>query len=398
LAFVTAGPFAGPRTDPPARAQERPLLVRAALGFLIAATIYVHLHYLVQPYRLVFLPLHQIGIGVLHSRLPFRDFNFEYPALAAVTFIPAGLWGAHPDSMFAVQALVAEAVTVFLLFRHNQALLLRWFVLSLVVFPFLSGGFDGWAMLAIAASTLLLAEGRAGGWWVAAAGMAIKLSPAAVVVWSRARLRALIPAAAVGVAATFGPLAISRGGNADFLGYSLHRGTQAESVAASISILITNAAGHVPHYVGRFGGLELVGGKVETWVVALAGAALLMTIALRARRADPWFASFATVLVILCANKVFSPQYIVWAAPLAVMVGRWWYRAFLVAAVLTATPYLFLSFTLHHVVYVAIVRNAVLVTLAIAAVVQLALIARAGSSPTAPPRIHRLGSRSPARA
>jgi hypothetical protein len=344
---------------------------RLLIAALAAAAVAQQVHYLVSPYHILFIPFIQIGHEVLHGKLPFRDFQFEYPALAALFFVPSALVHSHPESTFAVQGLIAEGLMVWWVFRRDEQAIVRWLVLSFLVSPFLSGGFDGWAMLAIALSTALLADGQAAGWWVAAAGAAVKLSPAGAFVWARTRPRTMLLAGAAAAVATFGPLIVSPGGNADFLGFSLHRGVQAESLPASISILITRLTGHRPSYAIHFRSLEVAGGRYEVEAVALCGLALIGILAWRAKAVDPWLAALVTMLVILCSNKVFSPQYMLWAAPLAVMVGGWWYRGYLVAAALTAAPYLFVSKTVTHVVDFAEVRNLVLVVLAIAGTIAI---------------------------
>jgi len=266
--------------------------------------------------------------------------------------------------------------------------LIRWLVLSLLIFPFLSGGFDGWAMLAIAVSTAFLAEGRPAGWWAAAAGMAIKLTPGAAWIWARTSWKAAVAALAAGVAATFGPLLWSRGGNADFLGFSLHRGAQIESVPASIAIALTSVLGHNPIYVERFKALEVTGASVETAITAALGIAALGCIAWRAKRVDPWLAAFVTMLVVLGANKVFSPQYIAWAAPLAAVLGGWWFGGYVVMAVVTAAPYTVLVETRTTIVGCAEVRNAVLIVMiaaGLAAVARAQPAAQPGAQPGAVP-------------
>lgn len=102
--------------------------------------------------------------------LPHRAFLFEYPPVAVVPFLVAGaVRHALALAVLAALATVAE-LTILWLVRDRPGAVRRTLVLSLLVFPLLSGGFDGLVVAVLVASTAMLARGDARGWWVAAVG------------------------------------------------------------------------------------------------------------------------------------------------------------------------------------------------------------------------------------
>src|SRR4051812_31590667 len=153
-----------------------PLLRRALVGAVVA----LHVLAVLAPAD-VLAPVDpwRIGRMVWHGRLPYRDFPLEYPPGSILAFL---LPGAVPHflapAVLALEAVAAEAAVVWFVLRPVEGALWRWVPLSLLLFPFLAGGFDALPMAAIAGSTMLLAGGAASGWWVAGLGAVVKLSPA----------------------------------------------------------------------------------------------------------------------------------------------------------------------------------------------------------------------------
>jgi len=351
-------------------ATERRLVVRA----LVLAVLVEHVLLVVAPLD-VLAPLDpwRIGRHLLHGQLPYRDFSFEYPPLAAVAFLLPGL-GPHgaAKSVLALQEVAAEAVMVWFVLRGRQGAVLRWAVLSLLVFPFLSGGFDALPMAAIALSTAWLARGEVRGWVAAGVGALVKLSPAAAWVWSRARWRAGAAVLAVTVAAALAPLAVAHDATSSYVGYSLKRGVQVESVAASTTWVADHLTGHPDRYAYRFKAWQIAGGNgaALAWeLVALAGFVAVAVAAFR-RPLDPWLASFTCVLLFLCGSKVLSPQFMAWGAPLAAVLGGGWFGAYLVGAGLTFLAYSAASGP-GAILALSLVRNLVMLGLAGAALWRL---------------------------
>jgi len=153
---------------------------------VIAAVVVLQVLFVLAPLN-VLAPVdpHHIGQLVLHGRLPYRDFQFEYPPGAVPLFLLPGLVPARfAMSVLALQALACEAALAWFVLRHHAGALWRWALGSLFVFPFLSGGFDAVPMLCLALATAALARGRKVGWWWAAIGTAVKLFPISVWGWA----------------------------------------------------------------------------------------------------------------------------------------------------------------------------------------------------------------------
>jgi hypothetical protein len=285
---------------------------------------------------------HRIGAMILHGRLPYRDFLFEYPPLAVIAFILPGLL---PDRLgepaMAVQAVILEMVVVAVL-RKSKGAVARYALLSLLIFPFLSGGFDAFPMAAIAVSTALLAAGEGSGWLVAAAGGAIKLAPFAAWVWARRPLVAGAIALCAGLALCASALLVTRTAGDSYIGFSLDRGVEVESLAASTAWIGQVVQGEPSRVVYRFRSNELDGAAAAAvvWEVVAAGALLVLGVACgRDGPEDPWLASFAAVLILLCGFKVFSPQFIAWPAPLAAVLGRRWFWSWMAVCGTTFAVY-----------------------------------------------------------
>ncbi len=342
---------------------DRRLIVRG----LVVALLVEHLLLVVKPLN-VLAPVDPwvIGQHLLHGDLPYRDFAFEYPPLAALAFVlPGAATHGAALSVLAFEEVVVEAAMVVLVFTGRRAALLRYGVLSLFVFPFISGGFDALPMAALAASTWLLTAENGWGWAVAGAGALVKVSPGVVWVWGRTRWRAAVAALAVTVAVALVPLSVARDATSSYLGYALKRGVQVESVAASTTWVAHRIEGAPDHFAYRFKSWQIAHGGAEAtaWeAVALVGMAALF-IAARRRQLDPWLASLAAVLLFLCGSKVFSPQFVAWGAPLAAVVGGRWFVAYLAVAALTFLAYVVPSGP-GAILGFALVRNAVVVTTA----------------------------------
>jgi hypothetical protein len=338
---------------------------------LVAAVVAVHIAYAVAPAD-VLAPVDpwRVGRWIWEGRLPYRDFAFEYPPGAGLAFLlPGAVPRAMAPSMLALQAVAAELFVIVVVLRRFPAALWRWLPLSMLIFPFLSGGFDALPMAAIAASTLLIATGQGGGWWLAAFGTLIKLSPGTAWVWGRRALRPALAALAVTVPLLLAPVALARDPDDTYIGFSLHRGVQVESVAATTTWLGRHLTGGQPVYAYRFKSFEIDGAAWAATAWGVAGLTGLVLVAARARSADPWLASFTTVVLLLLASKVLSPQFVAWPAPLAAVLGGGWLRAWLAVAALTALAYA--GRGPGWILTFAALRNALLVAVAVAALTQL---------------------------
>ncbi len=363
----------GPSVNPLAVALRRPLLRRA----LLVAVVAVHVGFVIAPLD-VLAPVvaHDLGQHILHGRLPGRDFPFEYPTLAAPLFllpglVPAGL----AKSVLALQAVALELVVVWFVVRPRGAeALWRWALASILIFPFLAGGFDAAPMAALAMATALLARGKASGWWVAAVGAMTKLTPITVWSWARRPLWPAIPALALTVAVLVVPSVLAEDPDDAWIGFSAHRGVQVESTPGVSAWVVGQLGGDQPRYVyNQFKSWQVEGadGWATAWMVfAGIGVLVLLVRCGRYGPTDPWLASLAAAGLFLVGNKVFSPQFVAWATPLAVVLGGRWWRMWL--AVLAATTFAYVIGGNGNAFFITIaVRNALVVGVVVAALARL---------------------------
>ncbi len=129
-----------------------------------------------------------------------------------------------------------------------------------------------------------------------------------------------------------------------YIAYHVERGVQQESLAASASWLASQVTGDPFEVEYRFRAQEVVGaealGTVAIGVFGSLAALLAVRVWRRGPTSRPWLSAFALLLVILCASKVLSPQFIVLAVPLAAALGGMWCSAYLVIGVLSMVAFL----------------------------------------------------------
>lgn len=366
---------------------DTPLLRKA----LVVAIVLLHVALVVAPLDVLY-PVDpwRIGRWSLQGHLPYRDFGFEYPPLAALAFLLPGLvpHGVAP-SVLALQALVLEGLVVWFVLRPlGSDVLWRYALLSLLLFPFLSGGFDALPMAAIAFATMLLVRDDARGWWVAAAGTVAKVSPAGAWAWARTRPRVGVVALVVTAVVALSPLLLADKADDTYLGYTLHRGVQVESIPASLTWAGKKLTGGDVSFAYRFRSWEIDGADGAATAVVILGALTLGALALLAGRPPGrfrerpattivggrsqnggarggWTASLVATVVLVCASKVLSPQFVAWGAPVAAVVGGRTYRLYLVAAALTFAAYA-VGGNSDGFLLLALLRNAVLVGVVVA--------------------------------
>jgi hypothetical protein len=338
---------------------------------VVAAAIAVHVVLLFGPVDVLY-PVDpwEIGRHLWRGDVPYRDFAFEYPPVALLAFV---IPGALPHGLalpaLAVQATAAEALVLWTVLRHHRGAVLRYAVLSLAVFPFLSGGFDALPMAAIALSTALLVQGQAPGWWIAAAGALTKLSPGVAWVWARRPLAAAVAALAVTAALGLAPLLLADRSDDTWIGWTLHRGVQIESVAGTAWWAAERLAGDEPRFEYRYRSWEIDGAGPAGTVTAGLAAAGLLVVAVTAKR-QPWLAAMTAVLLVVAGSKVFSPQFIAWAAPLAAVIGGRWFVGYAALSGLTLFAYA-AGTGPDAVMAITLVRNLVLLGLVAAGLRQL---------------------------
>ncbi|MDQ4082636.1 MAG: glycosyltransferase 87 family protein, partial [Actinomycetota bacterium] len=309
-------------------------------------------------------PLYQAyGNAVLDGRVPYRDFELEYPPGALPVFILPSLGedGQYED-LFAGLMLLCGATAVALVAAALAALgassrRLYGGVALAALAPLLLGPvvltrFDFWPAALTVGSLVSLVAGRARvGLGLLAAGVAAKIYPlvllplALVYVWRRrGRSEALTALAvfALVLAAAFLPFAlVAPDGLLESLERQARRPLQIESLGAAVLLAAHRLGLYDAVVVSSHGSQNLVGALPEalataqTAVQAVAVAGVWLLFALRTpERERLVVASAAAVAALVAFGKVLSPQFLVWLVPLVPLATR---RAGLVAAgILTA--------------------------------------------------------------
>jgi hypothetical protein len=275
--------------------------------------------------------------SLIDGLLPYRDFPLEYPPLALAPIGAGALLGTGETAyawtfgaLMLVAALVVQREAALLARPHERVV--AW---SLVGLPVVAGAmvrthFDLVAVaLALAGLRLILADRGRTGFVLLALGTATKVFPALiaaaalVALWSSGRRRAAAGGAvAFGVAllVTCAPfVALSPAGFADQAAFHLQRPVQIESTPATVLWALgdSHVTGH-PVRPDPFKSNGLDGGAAPGVAVAFAllGVAAIAG-ALAIARRDVFRGALAALIAFVALNKVLSPQYLLWLAPLA---------------------------------------------------------------------------------
>lgn len=358
--------------------------------------------------------------------LPYRDFEFEYPPLAAPVLALGGFAGTgeRPYRLgFAALMFVIACAVVWLIGEiavrtggdRRMALVAGAVALGLCG-SLIRSRFDLVPTALMLAALLLLCAERPRaalgvlGLAVVTKGFPIVVVPVALT-WlaARGRQRAAAQGAAVLVAVLLviggGTWALWPAGFEDSLRYHLDRPAQVEgSPAVVLTALETVGVGQaISEKSFKSAGvrhpqsglvLALFTGLLAATVAVLAGA---MTLRGPPDARDLVLASLAAVAAFSVFGKVFSPQFMIWIAPLtalAVVWGMYPLAATLaVAQVLTLYefPRLYPNLEDNDYYGVAVVglRNAVVVAALVLAVRALVNPAREAAGPTWPGRLRR---------
>ena len=359
------------------------------------------------------------------GRLPYRDFGFEYPPLAAIPIWLAGLPG-RDEGAYAVSfavlmagcALAGQWLAARLADCAAAAGTVRadagraggtvaWLIAltPIVIGASLRTHFDALPVALALAGLLAFARERPQLGFVAlAVGTMTKLFPAllaaAAVVWllARGERRAALRGAAIfGAVVVAVSLPLSGAGYVDSFAFHLDRPVQIESTPASILFALggsdvtgTNLRPDRFKSNGLDGGHAVLVERLSAVALALALAAIL---ALAARRPDARhlvLCGFAALLAFVTLGKVFSPQYVIWLAPFAALAWVWRQRAValltLAALVLTQVEFPSRYFDLINqqgdVIRIVAARNALLLAALMALAASLARSSRPSSAPS----------------
>jgi glycosyl transferase family 87 len=298
---------------------------------------------------------HSVAQALLHGSLPYRDFAFEYPPLAAPVLALPGLAGGGAEGYrlaFGGAILAAAALLVALCGRLAERTggdPRRAMVVAAAA-PLLCGAmirthFDLVAVTVTMGALAALAGGRVRtAFALLGIGAATKAFPLVVapvaLSWLLARRRrreALRGAAALALvigAVAVTALALSPDGAADSVRYHLERPVQVESTPA-LALLALDGAGIGDArsvHSHRSDGLEHPASGVVTALEGLLLAAVVAALcAAAARREDDGaadarrlvLASLAAVVACIAFAKVLSPQFLLWLVPLGALALAW---------------------------------------------------------------------------
>ena len=137
--------------------------------------------------------------------------------------------------------------------------------------------------------------------------------------------------------------------------YFVNRPIQVESFPGTL-LWLGSFAGYPVQYTMLYQSLNFLSpltNKVSLLSTLLLGAGLLYTWWLQWRgKIDLYMACLLTMLIVLITSKVFSPQYLIWVAPLIALVGEsnWkWLVSWGSVAILTTCIFPFIYIDLAHI-------------------------------------------------
>lgn len=293
--------------------------------------------------------------AMLAGQIPYRDFDLEYPPLAALVFLIPGLLPVGYGEAFSVLMLIALCTLALGVMATARALGFdrrREAVagVAIALSPLLLGNlmetrFDlavaavvAWTLWAAASGRLRLA------WALLAIAALIKLFPLALVAalaiyaWRRLGGRATLRGAGIGAAVLVAGVlpfaALSLGGTWGLVDYHLDRPPQIEA-SASAYMLALHALADVPVTIENSFGSQGLSGQGVAIIAALSSAvavavvvAALVTqwLASRGARAPGdarllVAASATSVAALMVGGKVLSPQFVVWLLPFGFLIA-----------------------------------------------------------------------------
>jgi glycosyl transferase family 87 len=331
----------------------------AAIALFVVTWTLLHVGFYKHK-QLIDTPVYQrYGNAIADGKVPYRDFDLEYPPGALPVFALPGLADPgrdqHVSSGFrrsfetlmwlcGAAALTAMAVVLRALRRSTVNV---WAALCLAaIAPLLLGSvvlsrFDLWPAAIVVAALAALVSGRLRlGHALLGLGIAAKLYPVVFVplgivfVWKRAGPRealACLTLALGVVAAIFAPFVIlSPGGVWHSLTVQLGRPLQVESLGSALLL--------VGHRVFGFGvtgetshGSQNLSGTAATWMAIVstllqAGVLIWIWTAFARSQGDAEAlvrSTAASLCAFMAFGKVLSPQFLIWLIPIVPLVrGR----------------------------------------------------------------------------
>jgi hypothetical protein len=331
----------------------------AAIALFVVSWTLLHVGFYKHK-QLLDTPVYQrYGNAIADGKVPYRDFDLEYPPGALPVFAVPGL--AEPGRnqqvstgfrrsfetimwLCGAAALAAMAVTLRALRRSPVNI---WAALCFAaIAPLLLGSvvlsrFDLWPAAIVAGALAALVSGRLRlGHLLLGLGVAAKLYPAVLVplgfafVWKRAGRRealACLGLALVVVVAIFAPFVVlSPSGVWHSLSVQLRRPLQVESLGSALLLVGHHVFGVAVTGETNFGSQNLVGPAADWWArssaVFQAGVLVWIWAAFARGKGDAEAlvrSSAAVLCVFIAFGKVLSPQFLIWLIPVVPLVrGR----------------------------------------------------------------------------
>jgi hypothetical protein len=351
---------------------------------------------------------------LLDGQLPYLDFGFEYPPLAAIPLWAGGLAGTDEPAyavtfgaLMAGCALVGQVLAARLAGAARDGIVVAWL---LALAPIVIGAsvrthFDALPVAFALGGLLALSRDRTSlGFVLLGLGTMTKLFPGLLAVlafvWLMARgdARGALRGGAIFVALVLAiSLPFAGSGYVESFTFHTERPVQIESTPATVLFALGGSDVTGTNLrPDRFKSNGLDGGHAETVEVlfsVLLVLALMAVVALAARGRDARhlvLCAFAALLAFVTLGKVFSPQYVIWLAPFAAIAWVWGQRA---AAALTGAAIVLthLEFPSRYfdlinedptVIWIVAARNALLLA-------ALAALATTLAGATARPRRRR---------
>jgi hypothetical protein len=347
------------------------------------------------------------GNEIAHGKVPYRDFELEYPPGALPMFALPGLAQPGHDQnvkpgfrrtfetlMWVCGAVALCAMTLVLreLRAGPWAPLLLAALAPLALGTVILSRFDLWPAALAATATAALVTGRLrAGHVLVGIGAAAKFYPgvllplAVAYAWKRRGRREALTCLAltVGVfAAIFLPFVVlAPGGVWHSVSVQLERPLQVESLGSALLLAAHHAFGVGVTGETSHGSQNLAGTAADTLAVvsSIVQAAVLVWIWVAFARGPATASAFvracaAAVCAFVAFGKVLSPQFLIWLIPVVPLVrgrrGLWASALFLVALVLTQVWFPFRYFRLAldfeaGLSWVLLARDLVLVALAL---------------------------------
>jgi hypothetical protein len=324
----------------------------AVVGVALFAATWALLH---APFfaaeQIVDTPLYEsYGDAVLDGRVPYRDFELEYPPAALPVFVLPALgddraYGRYFDRLMLVCGAAAIVLLVLTLGACGASPARLYAAVAFAALAPLALGsvvltrYDLWpAALASAALAALLRERHRLAFAALALAVAAKLYPVVLLplalayvarrMGGRSALAALAVFTAVLAAAVLPFALASPDGFAASVERQAGRPLQIESLGAALLLVAGEVGLYEPTVVSSHGSQNLAGrlpDAVATAQTALqlgaVGAVWLLFARGRPSREGLLVAAVGAVTAFVAFGKVLSPQFLVWLLPLVPLVG-----------------------------------------------------------------------------